>query len=383
MIKRNAKETLLRLSEQFPIVAIIGPRQAGKSTLAKETFPNKKYISFDNKNIRDLAASNPSDFLKAFPDGCIFDEVQKVPELFSALKEIVDNEKWCPGKYILTGSNQLELKKNINDSMAGRIAILKLLPFSIGELKGENLLEDEAYKMIFKGFYPPLHDKEKHFILEDWFDNYIDTYIDMDVKDQINPTNLSTFKKFIQICAIYSGNILNMDSIAKAVGVSAVTIKSWLSILENSFIIHLLEVDNDDLGRQLIKSPKLYFVDTGLLCHLLRIEDYTELILSERRGNIVETFAVSELLKHRFEQGRKSNITYFRDRDGFEVDVIADWKKTYAIEIKSTSLPEAKLSKNVRKYAELKQVETKKQVYYLGDLAVTIDGVDYVPWTEW
>ena len=383
MIRREAKDALIRLSEQFPIIAITGPRQSGKTTLAKETFPNKKYVSFDDQNMRNIAISNPDDFLLAFPDGAIIDEAQKVPGIFSALKKAVDGVDWKPGKYIITGSSQFRLKENINETLAGRIGTIKLLPFSIQELKENNMLKSNAYEMAFVGFYPPLHDENKKFQIDDWFDNYIDTYIDMDVRDQIRPSHLSSFKKFVQECAIYSGQILNMDSISKAVGVSAVTIKEWLSILENSFLIHMIEVDNNDLGRQLIKSPKLYFVDAGLLCHLLRIENYQDLILSNRKGAIIETMAVSELLKKRFNQGRKANLTYFRDKNGYEVDIIADWKKTYAIEIKCNNESETKLSKNVRKYVELRKTNTAAKVYYLGSISIKVNDVEYVPWIDW
>ena len=191
MIRRDAFDTVVRLAGQFPVVAITGPRQSGKTTLAKMVFPEKKYVSFDDRNMRELAISNPLDFLKAFPDGAIMDEAQKVPELFDAIKLVVDKEKYSPGKYILTGSSQFRLKENISDSLAGRIGLIKLLPLSINELKREGILSDDPYDYVFNGFYPPLYDSEKQFIRDDWFENYIDTYMDLDVKDQINPTNAS------------------------------------------------------------------------------------------------------------------------------------------------------------------------------------------------
>ena len=181
MIQRKAYSALMRLAEQFPIVAITGPRQSGKSTLSLAAFPDKKYISFDDKYYRELAKSNPNDFIKAFPDGLIIDEAQKVPEIFDAIKLSVDTGKYTPGKYILTGSSQFRLRQNITDSLAGRIGILKLLPFSIQELKEAGMLPDDPYDLFFKGLYPPLNDPEKLFFLDDWFENYIDTYLDLDV----------------------------------------------------------------------------------------------------------------------------------------------------------------------------------------------------------
>ena len=384
MIERTAKNALLRLASQFAVIGITGPRQSGKSTLAKMTFPEKRYLSFDDKTIRELAAANPMDFLMAFPNGAIIDEAQKVPEIFDAVKYHVDQGSFTPGKFILTGSNQFNLKQNMTDSLAGRAAFLKLLPFSIGELKSGNLLSINVYETIFKGFYPPLHDTAKHFSPDDWFNSYVDTYLDLDVESQINYSNLSVFKKFIQICATYSGQMLSMDSIARGIGVSAPTVKQWLSILESSFIIHFLEPDTQNLGKSLVKTPKLYFIDSGLLCHLLRIESVEELILHPNKGAVVETFALGELLKGRLNQGKHPNLTYFRDQKGFEVDTIADWKRTFAIEIKSTIEAEQKLSKNARDYLALRGDDgTRGAVFYLGDLTCTINGIDYVSWKDW
>jgi hypothetical protein len=272
----------------------------------------------------------------------------------------------------------------MTDSLAGRAAFLKLLPFSIDELKQGDLLGNNVYEAIFKGCYPPLYDTAKHFVSDDWFNSYIDTYLDLDVKIQINYSNLSVFKKFIQICATYSGQMLSMDSIARGIGVSAPTVKQWLSILELSFIIHFLEPDTQNLGKSLVKSPKLYFVDSGLLCHLLRIESVEELILHPNKGAIVETFALAELLKGRLNQGKQPNLTYYRDLKGFEVDTIADWKHTFAIEIKSTIEAEQNLSKNTRDYLALRGDDgSRGAVFYLGDLTLTINGIDYVSWKDW
>lgn len=383
-VPRKAKDALLRLAGQFSVVGITGPRQSGKTTLAQMTFPDKKYVSLDDKELRTLAASNPKDFLAAFPDGVIIDEAQKMPEIFDAVKLFVDSHKHEPGKYILTGSSQFKLKENMTDSLAGRAAFLQLLPFSLGELKDAKLIPQSPYDLIFKGFYPPLYDSEKHFIPDDWFESYIDTYLDLDVKEHITATNISTFKKFIQICALYSGQLLSMESISKNLGVSAPTVKQWLSILESSFIIHLLEPDLNNLGRSIVKTPKLYFTDTGLLCHLLRLNSKEELLLSPHKGAVVESFAVAELLKSRYNIGKKPELSFFRDSKGFEVDTIADWKHTYAIEIKSNSDTEQKLSANTRKYVSLRS-DTKCQgaVFYLGDITCTINGIKYMSWHDW
>ena len=384
MIKRKSQEALLRIAGQFPVVGITGPRQSGKSTLVQLTFPDKRYITFDDDDMRLLAEMNPGDFLDAFPEGVIIDEAQKVPEIFNALKSKVDREKSEPGKYILTGSSQFRLKKNMTDSLSGRAFFLELLPFCIEELLDSGLTIDNPYDLIFKGQYPPLHDPDRHFISDDWFEAYIDTYISRDVEDLINPKNASTFRKFIQICAIHSGQMLSMDAVARDVGVSAPTVKSWLSILEQSYIIHFLEPDSNNLGKSLVKSPKLYFVDTGLLCYLLRIASKEELLLNEMKGAVVETFAVAEMLKNRINIGKKGNLTYFRDRTGFEVDTIADWKHSFAIEIKSTSQADTKAAKNLKKYLEMKgDDQTKAAVFYLGEETLKINGIDYVGFKDW
>lgn len=383
MIKREIESTVLRLAKQFPVIGITGPRQSGKTTLARNLFPNKRYISFDDINTRKLASSNPNDFLLAFPDGAIIDEAQKVPEIFDGIKYHVDNNDHKPGSFILTGSSNFRLKKNIKESLSGRIGMIELLPFTISELKTENLLKGNAYEQIVSGFYPPFYDKDKSYDKQDWFENYIDTYLEMDVSEQINTSNILSFRKFIQICALYSGKMLNYESISKAVEVSATTIKSWISILKTSYIIELLEPDTNSLGKNLVKTPKLYFLDSGLLCHLLRIENQSDLILNNDKGHIIESVAVSELIKNRTNKGRKNNLTYYRDVDGFEVDTIADWKKTFAIEIKSDSESEKKLSSNVRKYIKLRGNNTSGAVFYLGNDSYTINDIKYVSWKDW
>jgi len=384
MIKRIAEDALLRLAAQFPVVGITGPRQSGKSTLAKTVFSDKKYVTFDDRTMRNLAASNPNDFIMAFPEGAVIDEAQKVPEIFDAIKLHVDQQQSAPGTFILTGSSQLRLKENMTDSLAGRAAFLKLMPFSIYELKNAGALPNNPYELIFSGQYPPLYDKDRHFIPEDWYENYIDTYLDLDIRAQINPGNLSLFKKFVQICAVHSGQLVSMDSLARTVGISAPTVKSWLSILEASFIIHFLEPNTNNLGRSIVKTPKLYFVDSGLMCHLLRLEAKEDLLLSRYKGAAVETFAVAELLKHRLNQGKQTNLTFFRDSKGFEVDTIADWNRTFAIEIKSSNAPETKLSSNTKKYLQLLNDETAKNaVFYLSDISMDINGTSYVSWRDW
>ena len=383
MVKRKIADSIMRIATQFPVVAVTGPRQSGKSTLVKDLFQDKEYVTMDDLNMREIAKSNPTDFLKAFPKGVIIDEAQKVPELFDAIKFVVDNTDSQAGQYVLTGSSQFRLKENISESLAGRVGMIRLLPFSIQELRDAEILTGDAYDYALHGFYPPFYDERKSLIYEDWFENYIDTYLDMDIRNQINAANVASFRKFLQLCAVYSGQMVNMDSMSRDIGVSAQTIKSWLSVLESSYIIHFLQPETKNLGRSIVKTPKLYFVDPGLMCHLLRIEDKSQLLLSRYKGAVVETMAVAELLKYRYNQGKKPYLTFFRDKNGFEVDTIADWKKTFAIEVKSDSATEKNLSKNVRTYVEARNDDTTGKVFYLGDLTCKINGIEYVSWKDW
>ena len=385
MIRRIAEDALIRLASQFPVVGVTGPRQSGKTTLAKAVFPDKKYVTFDDRAMRELAASNPKDFLMAFPHGAIFDEAQKVPGIFDALKMEVDSNHAEPGKFILTGSSQFRLQSNMTDSLVGRAAFLKLLPFSVSELNDAGVLPATAYDLIYNGQYPPLYDTDRHFIEDDWYESYIDTYLDLDVRDQINPSNLSTFRRFIQVCAANSGQIFSMEKIGREIGVSGVTVKSWLSVLESSFIIHFLEPDSNNLGKSIIKTPKLYFVDSGLLCHLLRLEGKEDLILSKYKGRVVETFAIAEFQKNRMNQAKKANLTYYRTSKGdTEVDLIADWNHTFAVEIKSSTDPETGKATKVRKYAaERGTDDIHSAVFYLGDLSINIGNTQFVSWKDW
>lgn len=383
LVKRTAEEALSRLAGQFPIIAILGPRQSGKTTLAKDAFPNKQYLTFDDKRVRDIAQANPQDFIEALPSGAILDEVQKVPEIFDAIKLIIDRGEYTSGKFILTGSSQFRIRENISDSLAGRIGIITLLPFSIEELAQDNNLVNDPYSYVFQGFYPPLYDKSKHFLRDDWFENYIATYIDLDIKDQIKPSNVNAFHKLLQLCATMSGQMVNYETLSKSIGVSSVTVKAWLSILEASYIIHFLQPDSNNLGKTIVKTPKLYFVDSGLMCYLLRLQSKQDLMLSTSKGAAVETMAVSELLKKKFNQGRRANLTFFRDKNGFEVDIIADWNRTFAIEVKSNSGSEKALSAHVRKYLALRNDDSSGKIFYLGDLTCKINGIEYVSWLDW
>lgn len=382
MINRSISTIIKKLENQYPVITILGPRQSGKTTLVKELYKDKEYVTFDDISIREIASRSPIDFIKAFPDGVVIDEAQKVPDIFDAIKYYADKDK-KPGKYILTGSSQLKLKTNMSDSLAGRTAIIRLLPFSLDEVITSEQ-SDDPYDYILKGMYPPLYDKDSVKDKYYWFNNYIETYINQDVTELINAKNISEFKKFIKICAIHSGQILNVDNISRDMGVSAPTIKSWLSILESSYIIRLIQTDSVNIGKALIKSPKLYFSDSGLLCHLLNIESKEDLLLSKYKGHIVETFAISEIIKSRTNTGKNTDISYYRDVKKKEIDVILNWKKTKAIEIKSDSISKNNYTKEISDYVQKRENDNVEgAIFYLGDISCKINNIDYVSWKDW
>lgn len=321
MIERIAKTKILQLASVFKSVAVTGPRQSGKTTLVRKLFPEKTYLSLENPDTRRYAMEDPRGFLKKYESGAIFDEVQRTPELFSYLQEVLDQSQE-PGRFILTGSNNFLLQQNISQSLAGRIAILNLLPFSTMELFGsENPAPDEN-ELIFKGLYPPIYDMG--IPPEDWFPNYLRTYIDRDVRQIKNITDLIVFERFIRLLAGRTGQELNLTSLAVETGVDTKTIQSWIGILESSFIIYLLRPHYKNFNKTLIKRPKIYFYDTGLVCSLLGITAVNQLELHPLRGSLFECLVVTELLKKRTNAGKQINLYYWRDKTGHEVDIIID-----------------------------------------------------------
>lgn len=332
MIKRTAEKELLLLAGLFKTVAVIGPRQSGKTTLVRTVFSNKPYVSLENPDIRSFAEQDPRGFLDQYPDGAILDEAQRTPQLFSYLQQVLDESNET-GQFILTGSNNFLLQESISQSLAGRVAYLQLLPFSLSELKHSVEIAD-GDEMIFKGLYPPVYDRG--IPPDKWFQNYIRTYIERDVRQLKNISNLSVFEKFIRLCAGRCGQLLNLSSLAIETGVDHKTIASWIGVLESSFIIHLLRPHHQSFNKRLVKMPKLYFYDTGLVCSLLSIRSKEQVREHPLRGNLFENFIVGELIKERFNRGLLSNLYFWRDNSGNEIDVILDEAGSlYPIEIKS------------------------------------------------
>lgn len=321
MIPRIAEETLRRLARGFPAVGVTGPRQSGKTTLARLTFPDKPYVTLEDPDTREFAVEDPRGFLDRFPEGAILDEVQRTPELFSYLQGLLDARQKM-GQFILTGSSQFGLRSQIAQSLAGRVGMVQLLPFSLSELTQGVEFQHSLAETLYTGMYPPLYDRE--LAPFDWFPGYTATYIERDLRQLIHVRDLHTFQRFIKMCAARSGQILNLSSLADDCGISHNTAKSWISVLETSFIVYLLQPHYRNFNKRLFKSPKLFFLDSGLMCHLLGIERAEDVETHSLRGAIFETWALSELLKQRYNLGRSSNLYYWRDNAGKEIDIIME-----------------------------------------------------------
>lgn len=319
MIKRESTAVLKRMAATFPVVSVTGPRQSGKTTLVKNVFPEKDYVSLENPIEREMAISDPNKFFSRFPQGVIIDEVQRVPDLFSFIQVLVDERK-IMGDFILTGSNQFEYIQSISQSLAGRTAILKLLPFSYREIFQEE--RKDINKVLFKGFFPAIYDRDLD--VDIYFRSYINTYLERDVRQLINITEISKFQRFLGLCAGQAGRVLNKSSLSTAAGISQPTVENWLSVLEASYIIFRLQPFHKNIKKRLTKSPKLYFFDTGLICKLLKIENAQQLLTHPLQGEIFENYIVSEFLKYRYHKGLDSNFYFYRDTHSNEIDLIIE-----------------------------------------------------------
>ncbi len=363
MIHRKATQKLLQLASSFKSVAVIGPRQSGKTTLVKASFPDKPYVSLENPDTRAFAIDDPRGFLETYSNGAILDEIQRTPQLFSYLQEILDNHKES-GLFILTGSNNFLLQENIAQSLAGRIGYLSLLPFTTNELEQYDQTNNE---WIFKGFYPPVYDQKIE--PTDWFPNYVKTYIERDVRQIKNINDLLVFEKFMRILAGRTAQELNLSSISVEVGVDQKTIQSWIGILESSFIIHLLRSHHKNFNKTVVKRPKVYFYDIGLVCSLLRITKQEHLEHHPLRGALFETMVVSEIVKMYTNKGIDPPLYYWRDKTGHEVDLIIDAHNAMIpIEIKSGKTVNADWFKNLKYWQNLSKVK-RAFLLYGGDQA--------------
>jgi len=379
MLNRSAFSTALRLAQGFPVLAITGPRQSGKTTLARTLFVDKFYVSLEDPEERSFADSDPRGFLARFPQGAILDEVQRCPDLFSYLQGVVDKRKRM-GEFILTGSQQFGLMSNISQSLAGRAGLLQLLPFSLAELREGGVLPATLDETMLRGCYPPLYDRPV--APGDWFPNYVTTYLERDVRQLLAVRDLSLFQRFLKMCAARSGQLLNLSALAGDCGISHVTAREWMTVLEASYIVYLLRPHHQNFGKRLVKMPKLYFLDTGLMAYLLGIRDVDTLTTHASRGALFETLVVSEWVKRQFNAGQVAELYFWRDSAGHEVDLlIPQGNQFMPVEIKSGSTFSSDWIAALRKLSALfGDAALLPGIIYGGDGQYERDGCRVVGW---
>ena len=321
MIDRSIAASVLGAARDFPVVVITGPRQSGKTTLARQVFPNHRYVLLEDPDQRRLAESDPRRFLGELSEGAILDEVQRAPELFSYLLGMVDDDP-CPGRFVLTGSQQFGLLSRITQSLAGRAAMLVLLPFSHQELSTTAAATMSLEEVLWRGFYPPVHDRN----LEPgrWYANYVATYVERDVRQLVNVRDLRAFDTFLRLCAARCGQLVNLSALAADCGITHNTAKGWLSVLEASYIVHPLPRHFSNFSKQLVKAPKLHFLDVGLAAWLLDIQSPQQLATHPMRGALFESWVCAELLKGVYNRGERPRLYFWRDRGGLEIDFLVD-----------------------------------------------------------
>ena len=354
MIERTLAPYARSVFSQYPVVTITGPRQSGKTTMARMTFPDRPYVNLEHPLIRQFAEEDPVAFLDQYPDGAVIDEIQRVPGLLSYIQVIVD-EKGKNSLFVLTGSQQFELMREISQSLAGRTALLRLLPLSFQELAPDFAPGvDEA---LFRGFYPRIYDQG----IEPFqaYGDYFSTYVERDLRQLVKVKNLSLFQRFVQLCAGRCGQLLNLSSLANDTGISQSTAREWLTVLEASYIVLLLQPFFANIGKRLIKSPKMYFYDVGLACWLCGIEEEKQVTRHPLRGNFFENMVVMEALKYRYNRGRRNNLYFYRDSNGNEVDLVyTRGGQLLPIEIKAGKTVSNSFFTGVKRFCKLFQDQT-------------------------
>lgn len=378
-IPRQLKDKLLYLATKYPVITLTGARQCGKSTLLKKNFPDYTYVSLEDMDIRQLAENDPRGFLKNFGIRLIIDEVQYVPSLFSYIQTYVDeiNE---PGMYILSGSQNFLLLENITQSLAGRTAVLRLGTFSISELTSYNPNLCDLNTLVYKGAYPRIYDFD--IAPTDFYPHYIQTYIERDIRSMRNIADLSKFVRFLKLCAARTGQLLNTTSLANEAEVTVPTVTAWLSILEASYIIFLLKPYHRNYNKRLVKSPKIYFHDTGLAASLLGLSSREQLSTHYLRGELFENLIITEHVKSQYALGVDPSIYFWRDSNQNEVDLLIEQKdKLYAVEIKSSATLNPAFFKSLNKFQSISEISPENcMVVYGGDIDYTTTEGRFVSW---
>ena len=380
MIERLILSEAKLALRQFRALCLTGPRQSGKTTLSKVLFKDKPYVNFENPTVQFEAEQNPEGFLKQFTNGAVFDEVQRVPHIFRYLQEILDNNP-TRGQFILTGSNNFLLQEQISQSLAGRAGYLSLLPLSYAELTNAKLTDNNINKLIVNGGYPEIWNEK--LIANTWMNSYVQTYVQRDVRLLRNITNLATFTRFLYLCANYAGQIINRDDLAKKTGVDTKTILAWLGLLENSYIIFQLQPWYNNMNKRIVKSPKLYFYDTGLLCFLLGIKAETVVQKSTAYGAIFENWVLSEIRKNNFNNAQNEGMYFFRDSAGNEIDLILEREnEPIAIEIKSSKKIDDGMMRGLKYWQKL-QPNSQCLLLHSGDRnEILNEKLSILPYTE-
>ncbi|MGC4232620.1 MAG: ATP-binding protein [Niabella sp.] len=381
MIKRMILPTAKESLSQFRALCITGPRQSGKTTLSQMLCPKKPYINFENPIIQAEALHDIENFLKPYKQGAILDEVQRVPDLLRYLQVMLDKNT-RRGQFILTGSNNFLLQEQISQSLAGRAGYISLLPFSYAELQDAKLNSDEIFKHILTGGYPEIW--QEHLTPEIWMNSYIQTYVQRDVRLLKNISNMAAFNRFLYLCANYAGQVLNRDELARQVGVDTKTILSWLGVLESSYIIFLLQPWYNNLNKRILKSPKLYFYDTGLLCRLLGIKNITALKKHQAYGALFENWIITEIKKNNFNKGIQEGLYYFRDSAGNEIDLIYEKEgQPVAIEIKAAKKTTSSMLNGIRYWQKNNPLNTQSMLIYGGSkTSIQDEKLSILSWKE-
>lgn len=377
MLHRSLTDTLLRLAQSFPIVAITGPRQSGKTTLARAVFADKPYVTLENPAELLFAKEDPRGFLARFPDGAIFDEAQRWPDLFSWLQGMVDEDR-RGGRFILTGSQQFGLQAGISQSLAGRVGMTQLLPLSLAEWP--ETAAPDLDDVLLTGGYPALVAQGAP--PQDWFPSYVATYVERDVRQVMKVQDLDTFQRFLKLCAARTGQLLNLAALAGETGISEGSARAWLSVLESSYLVTRLPPYHRNFGKRLVKTPKLYFLDVGLACWLLGIHTTQTLGLHPLRGALFETWVVGEFVKHRFNKGLAADLYFWRDSNGLESDLLFESDgRLQPVEIKSGQTITADYIKAGQKAGRIAGEEAMTPwLIHGGNDAYERSGVRVIPW---